>query len=128
MPIKDPIKRRAHHKRYMQEYLSDPANYKKHLARVKRNTDKRRNEIRVILKDFKKFGCVVCGEMEICCLSAHHVRKKLFTPGASARLGKSPSEVKRELKKCVCLCENCHRKVHAGVITLCRQVAKAPIS
>ena len=24
----------------------------------------------------------------------------------------------KEIKKCVCLCANCHRKVHAGIIDL----------
>jgi hypothetical protein len=28
------------------------------------------------------------------------------------------STLKRELKKCVCLCHNCHSKVHAKLIEL----------
>ena len=57
--------------------------------------------------------CQICGYDR--CLSAfdfHHIdaREKDFTISASM----SWDRIEPELKKCVLLCSNCHREVHAG--------------
>lgn len=64
--------------------------------------------------------CVYCGESDPCCLDFHHIdpEEKL---GAVADMasGRYPVEVVlREVDKCVVLCANCHRKLHAGVIEI----------
>jgi hypothetical protein len=33
-----------------------------------------------------------------------------------------------ELAKCICVCENCHRKIHAGVIVLPTDTPRAVFS
>lgn len=65
----------------------------------------------------RKDVCIVCGEREKICLDWHHLRDKdleiakICTKGSLIRL-------KKELQKCVVLCANCHRKLHAGLIKL----------
>lgn len=65
----------------------------------------------------KKDKCIVCGEMTKICLDWHHLRDK---EDVIARICKSGSmkKLNLELDKCVVLCANCHRKVHAGIIDL----------
>lgn len=63
-------------------------------------------------------GCKVCGENFAQCLELHHLdpTTKEFDP-AEAR-NKSWNTFITEAAKCVVLCANCHRKVHAGHISL----------
>ncbi len=72
-----------------------------------------------LINAFHASGCAICREMERCCLSAHHLdpSSKDFQIGGIAGK-KGPKTVAAELSKCVCLCENCHRKVHAGILTI----------
>jgi hypothetical protein len=55
-------------------------------------------------------------------LVAHH-RNPEEKEGNVARMVNDGTGLKRfrqELEKCLCLCCNCHAKVHAGVETLCQ--------
>lgn len=65
-------------------------------------------------------GCTVCGETEPWVLDMHHLdpTTKESNSAASATL---PTFLK-EADKCVLLCSNCHRKVHAGVLKLTKKV------
>lgn len=61
----------------------------------------------------KSLACLSCGEADYICLDFHHVdptKKEQDIPDL-VRL-KSNERVMEELKKCVCLCANCHRKAH----------------
>jgi len=120
MPYANPEKQKEYHRQYMKTYLADRSNRRKHLARVRKNTALYRDEIRSVLAEFKSRGCVMCPEKELCCMSAHHLRSedKEFALAKATGLGLSVEKVKLELKKCVCLCENCHRKVHAGLLKI----------
>ena len=119
MPHADPEEHKAYRRRYMKQYLSDPKNRRRHIARVRANGKRYGEEIRSILASFKSAGCALCPEKAPCCLSAHHLEGKDFAVSV-ATTGKrfSPGRVVAELKKCVCLCENCHRKVHAGILEI----------
>lgn len=63
--------------------------------------------------------CLLCGEDELCCLDLHHLDpdSKEMNIG-DVILHKPWDKLKAELDKCVVLCSNCHRKVHANLITL----------
>ena len=65
-----------------------------------------------------KTPCVVCGEPEPVCLDWHHIdpSTKEFTIGAN--FNRARELILNEISKCVCLCANCHRKVHNGKINL----------
>ena len=63
-------------------------------------------------------SCIMCGEDEPCCLDFHHLK-----PASKRRIlvdlvWTSFTRLKEEICKCVCLCANCHRKLHAGKIAL----------
>lgn len=71
-----------------------------------------------LIAEAKAGGCIKCGVKDPCVLDLHHripARKK-FT---IARFKKhSAYEVKIELGKCVVLCANDHRRLHAGKFSL----------
>lgn len=65
-----------------------------------------------------KTPCIICGESEPVCIDFHHINptEKEFTIGRCR--SRSKEWLSKEISKCVCLCSNCHRKVHAGIIDL----------
>lgn len=70
-------------------------------------------------QDFKaNLSCVVCGENEPCCIDFHHRggSAKEFDMSKVHMVGWN--RILEEISKCVALCSNCHRKVHAGIIEL----------
>lgn len=122
MPRKDPVARRKYHREYMRRrYAEDPDFRERHRARTRKNDIRYRKAGDKVIAEFKANGCSICDESEPCCLSAHHVRGgKEFSIGDARRRGISAKRIKDELLKCTCLCENCHRKVHAGVLDIAR--------
>ena len=63
--------------------------------------------------------CLVCQEDEECCLDLHHLDPSEKEGLVSDMAFNQPWEtLLLEINKCVVLCANCHRKVHAGKITL----------
>lgn len=78
---------------------------------------KRRKKVRQMAVAYKGGKCSLCGYTK--CLDAlefHHLDplKKDF---AISQYGHSRSwqRVQKELDKCVMLCANCHREIHAGM-------------
>lgn len=74
---------------------------------------------RKILSEMKStLGCKLCKENDPVCLGFHHTdpREKDFT--IAHYMACSIEKLKMEIQKCVCLCSNCHKKVHAGKIEL----------
>lgn len=61
-------------------------------------------------------GCASCGEnSHYCVLDFHHVvDDKHLTIGQRAEI--NIQKIIKEILKCICLCSNCHRKVHANVL------------
>lgn len=103
-------------------------NKKHHVASVRSNTSRYR---RAFQKWKATLSCLLCGENTPICLEFHHVNDdtkdfNISDPGVHSSLGK----MVQELNKCVVLCANCHRKVHAGIRKLppdvkCLRVTKA---
>ena len=89
------------------------ANPEKH----RKESARRQKEQTAWLQSLKK-ECLICGEKEPICLDFHHINpeEKSFTIAKHQSSGKE--KLLAEIKKCVCLCSNCHRKVHAGIINL----------
>lgn len=84
----------------------------------------RKREAVAIMESVKRTsGCVHCGEREPACLDFHHIDPSTKAKTVS-RLGhgthawsdKGFVRLRAEMAKCVVLCANCHRKLHAGVI------------
>lgn len=75
-----------------------------------------RDRTRLILDEAKSNGCLICDETDLSCLDFHHLSDK--DQIVSTMLGMSDKKVRNEIAKCVVLCANCHRKLHAGKISL----------
>jgi hypothetical protein len=64
--------------------------------------------------------CEVCGESEPCCLDFHHRDPQAKEHAMSELVWRGAvEELEAEAEKCMLLCSNCHRKVHAGVLEVC---------
>ena len=72
----------------------------------------RREQIRLAVCQIKQeLGCCLCDEDDPCCLDCHHLGDKSDEVAYLV----SKKTIKRlvvELNKCVCVCSNCHRKLH----------------
>lgn len=68
----------------------------------------------------QRLSCLVCSEDDPCCLEFHHVdpSSKRATIANLVRSEAPIKQIVHELKKCVCLCSNCHKKVHANSLDL----------
>lgn len=83
---------------------------------------KEKSKIRKIkvVKEFKEYKktlkCAKCNESEPCCLDFHHTDKDLKVSEISLLVNSgNTGQLKAELEKCIVLCANCHRKLHAGL-------------
>ena len=57
-----------------------------------------------------------CNETHTCVLEFHHVRgEKKDEISDMVTKGFSLAKIEIEIAKCVVICSNCHRKIHAGV-------------
>lgn len=63
-------------------------------------------------------GCKLCGEQDPIVLDLHHLNPDEKDADPSKLLSCTREKVKTEIRKCVVLCANCHRRVHAGTIVL----------
>lgn len=103
---------------YYQRLRLDPAFKERHAALNRTSRAKLVARRRQVIDGFRANGCALCDEKEPCCMSAHHLDPQSKDFSIGGRTSISIERLERELKKCVCLCENCHRKVHAGVLSL----------
>lgn len=121
MPLKDRDARRAYHRNYMRRRYQENAS-----AREKQKSyNKKHRPIQVarakaVIIEWKASGCKLCRETDQYCLVAHHLdpSKKELVIGLIPQQGYSVIRIRQELDKCICLCGNCHAKVHAGLLNV----------
>ena len=95
---------------YKKQYMSIPENR----ARVSKVESRRIiNFIRSL-----KSPCIVCGESEPVCIDFHHLDPKTKEFNITLNRTRAKSKILAEIKKCVCLCSNCHRKLHSGLLSI----------
>lgn len=65
-------------------------------------------------------GCATCPEDDASALDFHHLNpsEKDGLISEMIRAGRSTDFLVQEIRKCALLCSNCHRKVHAGKLSL----------
>lgn len=91
------------------------ANPKKHIENTAKNTKKYVKKINEIIELVKlKHGCALCNENDPCCIDFHHLKEKKIAISKVAYVSGSVKFLLEEMKKCVCVCANCHRKIHKG--------------
>jgi hypothetical protein len=81
---------------------------------------KRRKRLKQLAVESKGGKCEVCGYFR--CISAldfHHLdeSKKSFSLGTRG-LTRSWTKIEEEIQKCILVCSNCHREIHAGLVDL----------
>lgn len=99
--------------------------YTKHHTRMKKQI-REKNIIRInIAKEYinnikSSKGCLLCNENDFCVLDLHHLfsSNKEFDVSDMVRGGYSIETLNIELRKCIVLCSNCHRKYHANKFSL----------
>ena len=105
MPYKDPEKRKECRRRW---YANNPESEKRHVK-------KRKNKIKKWFEDYKlRLCCSKCSENHPATLDFHHKFRKNKEMDVAKMVyeGYSIERIKKELKKCIVLCANCHRKEH----------------
>lgn len=108
--------RREHYYRNKERYLAKQKVLNKRAANIATQT----------IQALKK-PCFFCQEADPCCIDFHHLipSEKSFAVSRARGAGLSPERIIAEAKKCVCLCANCHRKLHAGKLALPAGIAPA---
>lgn len=97
-------------------YYAVPGTMQKYIDRQRH---KRQRNKRELDKLKATLSCVVCNEDESACLDFHHKDPSKKDRDINQLLGRYGWEkILKEIEKCVCVCSNCHRKIHAKVITL----------
>ena len=94
--------------------------YAKNSTRIISSRGKRRKQKREEYKAFKEnLVCLLCAETDPICLDFHHIdpTKKESTISYAFH-SYSKKRLEEEISKCVVLCSNCHRRVHAGSVSL----------
>lgn len=83
---------------------------------LKKAVAKRRKKVREMLVEYKGGKCELCGyNLCIDALDLHHKIPATKEFGiSSSGLTRSWEKNKAEADKCVLLCANCHREIHAG--------------
>lgn len=114
MPYKDKKKRKEYQKKWYAK------NRKKEIASANERKKKYKVKVRdFIVKDKISKGCAKCDEIEPCCLDYHHIKDNKETAIAKVlNKGWGQKRITEEIKKCIVVCSNCHRKLHANLIVL----------
>jgi hypothetical protein len=94
-------------------YNADKNIYK---LRAKIHDDKGKKENREFIESYKaNHPCKKCGENDPCCLDFHHLDPTLksYSFGRLKKKAYAKKTILAEINKCIILCANCHRKLHA---------------
>jgi transposase len=93
-------------------YHIAPQTKRRHRA----NQVKRRNGKKELAVQLKGGKCVCCGYNKcIAALELHHLDPRTKEYSSSGWRCLSKERMLEEIKKCVLLCANCHREIHAGI-------------
>lgn len=87
---------------------------------------KRRRRLKQMVVEYKGGKCSLCGYNR--CISAfdlHHLDEGTKEFGLSTRgLTRSWVKLKAEADKCILVCANCHREIHAGIAKIPKRLFK----
>lgn len=99
----------------LRKYIIFEHSKEKELVIKPRNSTERYKQL---LVDYKGGACQICGYNRcIQALDFHHIdpdTKSFSISGGT----KSLDKLKQEVDKCILVCSNCHREIHAGLINI----------
>lgn len=92
--------------------------YRDRAEYLKKAVTKRRRKLKVMAVDYKGGKCQMCGYNKYSgALDFHHLDPNEKDFGLSVRgLTRSWERIKEEIDKCILVCANCHREIHAGIL------------
>lgn len=81
---------------------------------------KRRKKLKSMAIEYKGGKCIICGYKKfVGALDFHHIDGKSKSFDLSTKgLTRSWEKTKAEIDKCILVCANCHREIHAGLVQL----------
>lgn len=90
---------------------------------LKKAVSLRRKKLRKMARDYKGGKCMLCGYSKCQdALDFHHKDPSKKDFGLSVKgLTRSWDKIVSEIDKCVLVCANCHREIHAGITQLPRE-------
>jgi 5-methylcytosine-specific restriction endonuclease McrA len=102
--------------------MTEKRTYQERREYLIRAVQRRREKVRLMTINYKGGHCQVCGyDRCVEALELHHLDPSKKDFGISSKgYTRSWEKVKEEADKCVLLCANCHREVHAGMLQLPR--------
>jgi predicted HNH restriction endonuclease len=100
--------------------MTEKRTYKDRKQYLIKAVQRRREKVRLMAVSYKGGCCQVCGyDRCIEALEFHHLDSTQKDFGISNKgYTRSWEKVKEEADKCILLCANCHREVHAGKLQL----------
>jgi hypothetical protein len=107
---------RERNRKFYSRVKNDPDHIQARKDCVERNKEKWHKSERKRREAFNakwKHPCEKCGETRLYLIQFHHIdpATKEFCIGANTT-SKTQEALEREVKKCVCLCSNCHDEFH----------------
>lgn len=84
----------------------------------KKRNAKKHEDRKELINTLKSCGCCCCDETDVNCLDFHHVEPSQKDFNMSSATNKTVRKILEEASKCIVVCSNCHRKIHAGVLDL----------
>ena len=97
--------------------MADKRKYADRAKYIIKAVAKRRKKIRQLAINYKGGKCQLCGYCKcIQALEFHHTEKSGKDFSISDKgYTRSWKRVKKEIDKCILVCANCHRELHAGI-------------
>lgn len=95
----------------------DKRTYADRAEYLKKAVTERRRKLKRMLVEHKGGKCMLCGfKGHFSVFDLHHTGAQPKSFGIAARgISRSWEKTKAEADKCVLICANCHREVHAGI-------------
>lgn len=88
--------------------------YRENKERLLEYQNKRYQESLATFLEWKAtLKCSKCDESDTACMEFHHSDPKTKENNVVRMVSRSFKSVIKELKKCVVVCANCHRRIHA---------------
>ncbi len=105
-------------------YMPEKRTYADRAEYLKKAVTAHRRKLKTMVVEYRGGKCFLCGYNRcIGALDLHHVDESQKEFGLSARgMTRSWEKIKEEANKCVVLCANCHREIHAGMARLPQMV------
>lgn len=87
-------------------------------AKIARSTKERKirrtRRKEAVWSKAEELGCLFCPEADRVVLDFHHLEGKEFNISEAIATDVAWNRILSELTKCIVVCSNCHRRVHAG--------------